>query len=135
MDFGLQLAEKLFGKKPSQAVMKDVMKPYLKKRSDEVWDAKPQPPKPFDIRNVDPELAKDESFVAYCQSPIAKQIAWREYEWALREWEERNAKRQEKEKAEAPKHPPANRTVGKRTGKHSGGRGSRFTPKKKKRRR
>lgn len=56
-------------------------------------DAKPEPPKPPDIRDLDPELAQDKEFVEYYFSPICQQIRQKEYEWALREWEEREARK------------------------------------------
>ena len=55
-------------------------------------DAKPEPPGPPDIRDLDPEFAKDKEFVEYYLSPISQQIRQKEYEWALREWEERQAR-------------------------------------------
>lgn len=55
-------------------------------------DAKPEPPGPPDIRDLDPEFAKDLEFVKYYLSPISQQIRQKEYEWALREWEERQAR-------------------------------------------
>jgi len=66
-------------------------------------DAKPQPPEPFDIRHLDPELANDKEYVNYCLSPISQQIRQKEYEWALREWEEREARKAKRVLPEAPK--------------------------------
>ena len=55
-------------------------------------DAKPQPPGPPDVRDLSPEFASDPDFVKYYLSPISKQIRQKEYEWALREWEERQVR-------------------------------------------
>ena len=55
-------------------------------------DAKPEPPGPPDIRDLDPEFANNPEFVEYYFSPICQQIRQKEYEWALREWEERQAR-------------------------------------------
>jgi len=56
-------------------------------------DAKPQPPGPPDVRDIDPELAQDEEFVEYYLSDACQRIRQKEYEWALREWEEREARK------------------------------------------
>lgn len=57
-------------------------------------DAKPQPPGPPDIRDIAPELSMDEEFVEYYLSEASQKIRQKEYEWALREWEERQARKQ-----------------------------------------
>ncbi|MFU8894505.1 MAG: hypothetical protein ACNA8L_12845 [Luteolibacter sp.] len=56
-------------------------------------DAKPEPPGPPDVRDIDPELAQDEEFVEYYLSDACQHIRQKEYEWALREWEERQARK------------------------------------------
>jgi len=56
-------------------------------------DAKPEPPGPPDIRDIDPELAQDKEFVEYYFSDACQRIRQKEYEWALREWEERQARK------------------------------------------
>ncbi len=60
---------------------------------DRRWDpnARPEPPKPPDIRDLSPEMADDEEFVKYYFSPLCQQIRQREYEWELREYEKRQA--------------------------------------------
>ena len=58
----------------------------------------PQPPKPHHINQILPELAQDPEFVAYYLSPICEQIAWREYECALADWNARFAATEEREK-------------------------------------
>jgi hypothetical protein len=134
MEFGLQLAHKLFGKKPAVATMLPLLKPYARKIVvQEERDPKPEPPRPFDVRTLDKMLAQDEDFVKYCKSPIAKQIAWRSYETALREWEERNPEEDSAEVKETPK-PVDQKIAGKRMGKYAGSRGSNSQPKKKRRR-
>lgn len=59
----------------------------------ESWDPKPRPPRPADIRNLDPQMAADAEFVAYYLSPQAQRLAEREYELALAHWEQREAER------------------------------------------
>ncbi len=66
-------------------------------------DVKPEPPGPPDIRDIDPELATDKEFVEYYFSPISQRIRQKEYEWALREWEERQARKARGEEAGPPK--------------------------------
>ncbi len=56
-------------------------------------DAKPEPPGPPDIRDLDPELAEDKEFVAYYLSEASQRIRQKEYEWALRLWEERESRK------------------------------------------
>lgn len=138
VEHGIELAEKRFGKTPSKAVVEQIVKPLAEKRRRErPADPRPEPPKPFDVRNLSPELADNEAFIAYCSSPIGRQVAQREYEIRLKEWEKRQAKREEKAEMESefPARPFPGKLPGKRTGKHAGGRGSKFTPKRKKRKR
>lgn len=143
LDHGFQLAMKLFGKKPSVRAMKDCMGDHIKRRPDE-GDPKPKPPKPHHINQLDPELAKDADFVAYYLSPVCERIAWKEYEFALAEWEKRNphgerpvADMNEDPEWEIPRptmdrYPPA---PGQRIGKHAKSKGSPFTkPKRRKKR-
>jgi hypothetical protein len=143
LDHGYQLAMKLFGKKPSVRAMKECMGDHLKRRPDE-GDPKPKPPKPHHINQLDPELAKDPDFVAYYLSPICERIAWKEYEFALAEWEKRNphGERPVPEVDEDPEweipRPATGRHApppGQRVGKHARSKGSPFTkPKRRKRR-
>ncbi len=138
MEYGLMLTQKLCGKKPAVATMRPLLKPYKRKifYQQEV-DPMPQPPKPFDLKSMDPMLAQDEDFVKYCKSPLGKQIAWRSYECALKEWRERNP---EKQTTDAKNEiineviPVVTKSIGKRIGKHAGSRGSNFQKKKKRRR-
>jgi hypothetical protein len=139
LDHGFQLAMKLFGKKPSVRAMKECMGDHLKRRPDE-GDPKPKPPKPHHINQLEPELAKDPDFVAYYLSPICEQIAWKEYEFALAEWEKRNPHGERPvpemdgdpgwEMSEAERLPPPS---GQRVGKHAKSKGSPFTKPKRRR--
>jgi hypothetical protein len=79
------LAQKLFGKSISVATAKRFVLPPDPRR----WDARPQPPRPRDVKYLSPELAADPEFVAYYLSPIALQIEQKTYEFALKEWEKR----------------------------------------------
>jgi len=91
-DRAMALGKKLFGKKLYTYAVRDcIQEARPNPRFDP--DAKPEPPKPPDIRDLDPELAADEDFVKYYFSPISQQIRQKEYEWALREWEERQARK------------------------------------------
>ncbi|MCU0751528.1 MAG: hypothetical protein MUF86_04715 [Akkermansiaceae bacterium] len=143
LDHGFQLAKKLFGKKPSVRAMKECMGVHLERRPDE-GDPKPKPPKPHHINQLDPELAKDPEFVAYYLSPICEQIARKEYEFALAEWEKRNPHGERPvpdvdddpqwvvPQSSTERHPPP---PGQRIGKHARSKGSPFTkPKRRKRR-
>jgi hypothetical protein len=143
LDHGFQLAMRLFGKKPSVRAMKECMGEHIKRRPDE-GDPKPKPPKPHHINQLDPELAKDPDFVAYYLSPVCERIAWKEYEFALAEWEKRNPHGERPPpgmdddpawEIPAPAkgwHPPP---PGQRVGKHAKSKGSPFTkPKRRKRR-
>lgn len=135
LDHGFQLAERLFGKRPSVRAMKELMAPHIKRYEDHL-DEKPKPPKPHHINQLDPELAKDPDFVKYYLSPICEQIAWREYERALEWWEERQAGKEPREEQEDPPTPQSE-AHGVRFGKHAKGKGMRHTPlkrRKKKRR-
>jgi hypothetical protein len=89
LDHGFQLARKLFNKKPSVRAMKECMKELLARRPF-YGDPKPKPPRIPRIEEIDPEFAKDPSYVAYVRSPIYQKIAQREYEMALADWERRN---------------------------------------------
>lgn len=64
---------------------------------------KPEPPGPPDIRDIAPELADDEEYVAYYLSEACQRIRQKEYEWALRLWEERQARIASGEMADPPK--------------------------------
>ena len=146
LDHGSQLAMKLFNKRLSVRALKEWVGPHVPKRS-EFRFTRPKPPKPHHINQLDPELAKDEDFVKYYLSPICEQIAWREYEMALADWEERFADSEERELAGEAGEPgeledpqpmgdfrPADYGApGKRFGKHAKSKGLPFTPKKKRR--
>lgn len=142
LDHGRQLSEKLFKKIPSKRALKELMEPYLPKRS-EFRFTKPQPPKKHHISQLDPELAKDKDYVRYYLSPICEQIAWREYELALADWEKRFAHLEEDGESaneqDAPQAAPAKTSQilspGLRVGKHSKSKGSPFTPAKRKKKR
>jgi DNA-binding CsgD family transcriptional regulator len=142
IDHGYQLAEKLFNKRPSVRAMKEIMAPYIK-RYEDVMDEKPKPPKKHHINQLEPELAKDPDFVAYYLSPVCEQIAWREYELALKDWERRQEARQKMEQeaeydddiSMPPMHGMPGHAPGVRTGKHAKGRGPRHTPPKRRKKR
>jgi hypothetical protein len=88
----IALGRKLFGKKLYTYAVRDCIQ---EARPDPRFDpdAKPMPPGPPNIRELDPELASDPDFVKYYLSPISQQIRQKEYEWALRDWEERQARK------------------------------------------
>ena len=140
LEHGRQLIERLFHKKASPASLKKMMEPYIPKRS-EFKFGKPQPPKKHHINQLDPELAKDKDYVKYYLSPICEQIAWREYEMALADWEERFAHEEGgdevKKPAPEPVKPaaPAELAPRLRIGKHAKSKGSPFTPAKRKKKR
>lgn len=144
-DHGYQLAERMFGKRPSKRVVDECLGPLLKRKPDRFL-RRPQPPPKHHVSQLDPELARDEDFVAYYLSPICEQITWREYERALADWEARYGDAEEIDlEAGAPSEdideidwevpaPMAAAESGRRSGKHAGSKGSPFTPPKKKRR-
>jgi hypothetical protein len=147
LDHGRQLVKRLFNKNASKRLLMDCMEPYMPKRS-EFKFGKPQPPKKHHINQLDPELAKDKDYVKYYLSPICEQIAWREYELALADWNERFAHEEEAENSaptEKPapvptKQPPAAEAPIElvprlRVGKHAKSKGSPFTPAKRKKKR
>ena len=140
---GRQLAARLFpNKHPGVRVIKECMAPYLP-RPEDFRFTKPQPPKPHHINQISPDLAMDPDYVAYYLSPICEQIAWREYELALADWNERFA--DDEEYAPVPSNgnsdsPPAmvpesSAVPGQRTGKHAKSKGSPFTPPKRRKKR
>jgi hypothetical protein len=133
LDHGFQLAWKLFQKKPSVRSVKEIMTPWMPKREDYQFP-KPKPPKPHHINQLDPEMAKDPDFVAYYLSPICQQIAQREYELALADWEARFAGEEPSQEMVEPGSPPL-ATLGRRIGKHAKSKGSPFTPSKRKKKR
>lgn len=139
IDHGFQLVWRLFQKKPSVRAMNEIMAPYIPRREDYQFP-KPKPPKPHHVNQLDPELAKDPEFVAYYLSPICQQIAQREYEAALADWDRRFSADAEREKAamEAAKKfakaPPV-LAPGLRVGKHAKSKGKPFTPPKRRKKR
>jgi hypothetical protein len=150
MDHGYQLAERMFGKRPSVRVMKECMAPVLRIKNDRLM-RRPQPPEPHHISQLSPEFAKNEEFLEYYLSPQANKLAYREYELALADWISRygdateihldgdpnaNSASHEDEDDLLPPPakplPPGTRRQSK--GKHTPTRGTNFTPSKKKRR-
>jgi hypothetical protein len=148
MDHGYQLAERMFGKRPSVRVMKECLEPVLRIKNDHIL-RRPQPPEPHHISQLSVEFAKNEDFVEYYLSPLAYQIRYREYEFALADWISRygdateihlngdpHAASHEDEDDLLP--PPAKPlqpgTRHQSKGKHTPTRGTPFTPSKKKRR-
>lgn len=158
------LTRKLFGKKMfAYAARECIQEACPDPRFDA--DRKPQPPGPPDIRDIDPELAEDEEYVAYYFSEACQRIRRKEYEWALREWEERQAhiaagklaEPQKRKRGRPRKHPLApaiddtetepydgtspmtafaiDTPTMARTGKHSKSKGSPFTKPKRRKKR
>jgi hypothetical protein len=140
LEHGFLLAEKLFGKKPSLRVVKEIVTPFIPKRKAFEF-GRPQPPQPHHISQISPEFADDPDYVAYYLSPICEQIAWREYEMALADYEARFAGDEERAKAaDEPVFPVGSPDFrvpapGMRTGKHAKGKGSPFTKAKRRKRR
>jgi hypothetical protein len=143
LDHGFQLAWKLFQKRPSVRTVKEAVTPFMPRREDFRF-TKPKPPKPHHINQISPELAKDPEYVAYYLSPICEQIAWREYEFALADWNARFADAEEREIETAKQReqlesggsdPPPVLVPGKRVGKHAKSKGSPFTPPKRRKKR
>lgn len=140
LEHGFLLAKKLFNKDASKRVVTECMTPHIPKRQAFQF-TRPQPPKPHHISQISPEFANDPDYVAYYLSPICEQIVWREYEMALEDYEARFAADEERVKAEQEKiraEPAAEfrfAPPGRRTGKHAKGKGSPFTPPKRRKRR
>ncbi|MBC8126537.1 MAG: hypothetical protein H8M99_05255 [Gloeobacteraceae cyanobacterium ES-bin-144] len=135
LDHGRQLALRLFKKELSARALTDYVSPYMPRREDFRF-TKPQPPKPHHINQISPEFANDPDYVAYYLSPICEQIAWREYEWALADWNKRFADKEES--VEENESAAAQESVflpGRRIGKHAKSKGSPFTPPKRRKRR
>jgi hypothetical protein len=138
LEHGYLLAEKLFGKKPSKRVVTECVSPFVPKRKSFEY-TRPQPPKPHHISQISPELAGDPDYVAYYLSPICEQIAWREYELALADYEARFAVDEKRVKVEKNKTSAVTgsefraSSTGRRTGKHAKGKGSPFTKAKRRR--
>jgi hypothetical protein len=143
-EHGYQLAWKLFQKRPSVRAIKQCMEPHIK-RWEDYENERPKPPKPHHVNQLDPELAKDEDFVAYYLSPVCERIAWKEYEFALADWERRQVAKQKKDAEEEAKREAApaedaqspekwQPVPGLRIGKHAKSKGSPFTPPKRRKR-
>jgi len=144
-EHGHQLAKKLFPhKRLSVRVIKECLTPYVPRREDFRF-TRPQPPKPHHINQISPELAKDPDYVAYYLSPICEQIARREYELAVADWDARFAAAEEQHEEELAKArhegSPASLSAqqmpapSQRTGKHAQSKGSPFTPPKRRKNR
>ena len=142
---GQQLAERMFGKRPSKRVVDECLAPVMRRKPDPIL-RRPQPPPKHHINQLDPELAKDPDFVAYYLSPVCERIAQREYELALADWVARYGDAEEIDPQgrdasgdadavdwQVPDLPRAS-FPGRRVGKHAGSKGSPFAPPKKKRR-
>ncbi|NJR41744.1 MAG: hypothetical protein HC767_02815 [Akkermansiaceae bacterium] len=132
LDHGANLAQKLFGKTASMRLLKDLMAPYIPKRSDFKWE-KPSHRdhlgwKIFP-RSLQVILA---TWLTTCL-PLITKVRQREYELALADYEERFA--EEDERAEKMNSLPAgdfqtfssHQQAGKRIGKHAKSKGSPFT--------
>lgn len=141
LEFGHQLAWKLFQKHPSARVIKQCVTPHMPRREDFRF-SRPQPPKPHHINQILPELAVDPEYVAYYLSPICQQIEWREYEMAVADWDARFAQGEALEVATArdagakpESQPERGSAPGLRAGKHAKSKGSPFTPPKRRQKR
>jgi hypothetical protein len=143
LEHGHQLAWKLFKKRPSVRTIKECVTPFMPRRADFRF-TRPVPPKPHHINQIPLEFASDPDYVAYYLSPICEQIAWREYEWAVKDWDERFAGREDAgpdqepamtEDLPAQMIPEKPLVPGQRTGKHAHSKGSPFTPPKRRKRR
>ena len=143
-DHGHQLAARLFPKKRvAVRVIKECMAPYLP-RPEDFRVTKPRPPKPHHINQIAPDLAKDPDYVAYYLSPICEQIARREYEMALADWNRRYGDQEEQavdshggdsDRSSAAMLQESYSVPGHRTGKHAKSKGSPFTPPKRRKKR
>lgn len=137
IDHGFQLAERLFKKHPSKRTIAECLAPYLVERCHNYFP-RPQPPKAPHPSQIHPDLAKDPDFVAYYMSPLAQQIAQKEYEFALADYEARFGTDEERAQVAAEKRVDAPRQLskpGKRLGKHANSKGSPFTPPKRRKKR
>lgn len=141
LEYGHQLAWKLFKKHPSVRVIKQCMTPHMPRREDFRF-TRPKPPKPHHINQISLELALDPDYVAYYLSPICEQIERREYEMAVADWDARFADTDDRE-VEPPRNQgaatdslrePAS-APGQRVGKHALSKGSPFTPPKRRKKR
>lgn len=134
LEHGQPLAEKLFKKQPSRRSVAEFMAPHLSRKRHFEF-TRPTPPLPHHIDQIPADLAKDPSYVAYYLSPISEQIAWRSYECALKDYDERFGGGNPPPSAEEAAAPPKiTAPQEKRTGKHAKSKGSPFTPPKKRRR-
>jgi len=141
LEFGRQLAWKLFQKHPSARAIKQCVTPHMP-RPEDFRFTRPQPPKPHHIHQILPELAVDPDYVAYYLSPLSEQIEWREYEMALADWDARFAEGEARElatardaQAIAESDPQRYSAPGLRVGKHAQSKGSPFSPPKRRKQR
>lgn len=148
-DHVVQLAERMFGKRPSKRVIDDCLALVDRSEPDRLL-RRPRPPEKHHINQLSVELARDPDFVKYYLSPAAERLAWREYELALADWQARygdaevvdlNGEVQDSGFDDVEWQAPGPRDLrhgppapGQRIGKHAGSKGSPFTPPKKKRR-
>lgn len=133
MQHGIPLAEKLFNKQPSKRVVTEFMTPHTSKKLPFEF-TRPTPPLPHHIDDIPPEFAEDPSYVAYYLSPICEQIAWRTYEIALKDYDERFAEGEQRHSDAAVAPPEITAQRAGPIGKHAQKKGSPFTAAKKRRR-
>lgn len=142
MDHGYQLAQRMFGKRPSARILKECMEPVFRIKNDRILK-RPQPPERHHISQLSPEFAKNEEFVEYYLSPLANKLAQRGYELALADWQKRYGDAEEMDLDKNPDPPPIGNPADapmrfpetrQRAGKHSQSKGSPFTASKKQRR-
>lgn len=137
------LSMKLAGRVPAVRVLKELIEVGRLAFIDD-GDGPPEYPLPHDVRRLSPELAADEEFVEYYLSPAAWELALRQYDYQVREYEKEVAGRSRPPAEPPPVSQPASEPAstknaerppapGGRLGKH--GKGSPFTkPKRRKRR-
>ena len=148
------LAQRMFGKRLFQNTVDQclewVAEPASGRKPD-ILHRRPTPPVRLHPSELDPELAADPAFVKFYYSPEAEQLAWREYEFALADWQSRHGDAEvvglepetstegaEKELSEddpTPRQLPQPQTPpGRRRGKHAGSKPHPTSRSKKKRR-
>ena len=99
LEHGHQLAWNLFQKKVSVRLVTDCATPHMP----ETWRFPLHQTPTAEETSRQPDRSRtgeDPDYVAYYLSPICEQIAWREYELALADWEARFARDEEREMAD-----------------------------------
>lgn len=86
----IALSRKLFNKKMFQYAARECISEALPDYTKDP-DIKPQPPGPLSMDDLSAEYRNDPEFVKFYFSDAHQRIRQKEYEWALRMWEERQA--------------------------------------------